>query len=754
MSGYYRFNKTPGTRPVESNVEKYKFLLSDELADRLYKFKEGSIRKVDLFLPAIHCSSCIWLLENLYKVRSGILNSEVNFIRKRCSITFDVDQVTLLELAELLDKIGYPAHFEAADEAAPGTNYKLYTRLAVAGFAFGNIMLMSFPEYLSTDDSFAKDFRPFFSYFILALSIPVLLYSLRDYLVSAYKALRIGTLNLDVPIAMGILSLYGRSLWDIVNGVGPGYMDSFAGFAFLLLIGKWFQDKTYEALSFERDYKSYFPMAVTKINGQKREIIPIERIAKDDLLYIRNEEIIPADSVIISGNAHIDYSFVTGEARPIPKVKGDAVYAGGKQLGGAIQVRVLKAVDQGHLTGLWNQKVFNKEAQNNLTHWTESLSFYFILIVLVTAVLSSIAWLWIDATQIFNVLVSVLIVACPCALALAIPFTFGNVIRIAGWHKMYIKNTDVVEQLGKVTDIVFDKTGTITYNKRSEVQWVGSPLSENERNVICSLVHNSMHPLSMAIYETLYSSHTQAFPIEEFNEIAGLGIQGKYGDNIFKIGASAWLGNDVDREDDHLTTRVYVSKNNTILGYFQMANAYREGFIKSAPELGHNYTVHLLSGDNDGEKTKLLQWFKDERKMHFNISPQGKLEYIKKLKENGKVVMMLGDGLNDSGALKESNVGVVVSENVHNFSPASDIILSSSELKRLPQFLNLGKYGIRVLIWSYVFSFLYNIIGLFFAITNHLTPLVAAILMPLSSISVVVFTTISLWLYKRMHFDK
>ena len=464
LGQFYTIEQTPGARPDKRDANKFLFLESEEVCDELLDFKDGDRARVTLFLPAIHCASCVWLLENLHSVDGRVLSSEVNFIKKEAYITFNPNQIALKELAELLDKVGYPPRFGGSrrQQKAGKTDRSLLKKLAVAGFCFGNIMLMSFPEYLNPDESFVVGYRTFFSVAILLLSLPVLLYSASDYLRSAYTSIRVGTMNLDIPIALGILVLYTRSCYDIVAGLGPGYMDSFAGFVFFLLVGKWFQSKTYHYLSFERDYGSYLPMAVTVVREEVSEVVPIHRLEAGDVLLIHNNEILPADVELLSDQARIDYSFVTGESRPTVKKKGEQIYAGGRQKGANIEVSVRKRVDQSYLTQLWNQQVFDKPPTDTIKNLTDKLSRVFIWVVLGVALISAIIW-WIeDAAMIPNVVTAVLIVACPCALALSFPFTFGNAIRAMGKRKLFLRNADVVEEMNRVTDIVFDKTGTLT----------------------------------------------------------------------------------------------------------------------------------------------------------------------------------------------------------------------------------------------------------------------------------------------------
>ena len=751
MDQFYDLESTPGTKNHTQNANQYKYLDIDEIAKPLFDFIDGDTRVVRMFLPAIHCTSCIWLLENLNKLNKGVISSQVNFLKKEALITFNVSDLSLRELAVLIDKVGYAVKFDSENQKKV-SNKNVYLKLGLTFFCFGNIMLFSFPEYLNPDATFLASYRQFFTVLIFVFSIPVIFYSAKDYLVSAFKVIRNKVVNLDVPISLGIVTLYLKSAYDIFSGNGPGYMDSFAGFILFLLVGKWFQDKTYQALSFDRDYKSYFPLAITQLLNGEEIVKPVKDVEKGDRLLIKNDEIIPTDAVIINGKASIDYSFVTGESKHISKKVGDQVYAGGKQVGNSIEIEVVNTLNQSYLTQLWNQSVFKKEDNNNLENINTKLSHYFILIVLGISLIAGIVWGIVAPEHIFNVIVSVLIVACPCALALSIPFTFGNAMRVAGENKLYLKNTDVIEKLGKVTDIVFDKTGTLTFQNQASIKFVGKELHTNEEELILSLVRNSTHPLSRILYDYLKEKVDFSDGITNYNEVAGKGVSAEINGIEVYVGSQEWVGN--TEKVNQQSTRIYIKIGVVQKGFYEIENKYRNGFEKTIERLNKNYNLHVLSGDNDNEKNNLMGYFKEGSNLYFNQKPIDKLNYIKSLKGKHNTIMMVGDGLNDAGALKQSDVGIVISEDVYNFTPACDGILDANMFTKIPNFLQFGKYSLSVLKVSYVISLLYNLIGLSFAISNQLSPLVAAILMPLSSISVVLIATLLIRFYGNRHFKK
>ncbi len=319
LDSFYSIENNAGTRPVNSEDRRFAFLDVPKIRAKHIEFEDENSIRLTLFLPQIHCSSCIYLLENIHKLEPKIKSCQVNFAKREAYFILDSDFL-ISNLAELLSSIGYIPNFGNRSDSSKKQNYKYLYKLGVAGFAFGSIMLWSVPEHLGIEND-NSGFMTLTSYLTLFISIPVLFYSANEYLISAYKAIKHKSLNLDVPISIGIIALYGQSTYSIISGNGSGYMDSFSGFIFFLLIGKWFQSKTYQSLSFDRDYTSYFPVAVAKIKDSMEEIVEIEDIAVGDTISLRNQEVIPCDSYLASDEINIDYSFVTGESNPIKIIK-------------------------------------------------------------------------------------------------------------------------------------------------------------------------------------------------------------------------------------------------------------------------------------------------------------------------------------------------------------------------------------------------------------------------------------------------
>ncbi|MGB3585792.1 MAG: heavy metal translocating P-type ATPase metal-binding domain-containing protein [Tunicatimonas sp.] len=740
LDSYYTLENTPGASQKKSSAStQWASLDLPEVQTSLIDFQEGEISRVTLFLPTIHCSACIWLLERLPQFNANIVQARVHFLKKEVNITFRHSSLSLRSLVELLQSVGYTPDISLATSAKPKPNKRnnLILKIAIAGFCFGNVMLLSLPDYLDADFSLSPTYRTFFSYLTLLLSLPVFFYSASSYFSGAIKGLRHRLLTLDVPIVLGLLTLFGRSSYEVFTQTGTGYFDSLTGLVFFLLIGKWYQNKTYQALSYDRDYASYFPIAVTRLVNQQEVTTPLKDIQVGDQLLIRHQELIPADAILLRGEARIDYSFVTGESEPVEKVSGDYLYAGGKQQGGPLTVELRKPVANSYLTDLWNQDVFTQPLKGSLSPLANRVGQYFTWVILAISVATAAYWYGQDSSMIVKAVTSVLIVACPCALALSIPFTFGHAQRLLGKHGLYLKNTETLERLASIDHIVFDKTGTITQAQPSEIPFVGEPLSTEEQSWVRTIARTSTHPLSQAIYRSL-PDHLPLLPITHFHEQAGQGITAKVEGVEIRIGSAAWVGN--SSQTDTNVTQVYIRIGDQIRGYYRFANHYRPGFTSLMQQLRHKYTTHLLSGDQDRERANLAPYFQE---LHFQQSPMNKLEYLKTLEEDGKHPLMVGDGLNDAGALKQSHVGIAVADNVYQFSPACDAILEANQLLHLGSFLRFSRVSMRIVKWAFVLSFLYNLVGLSFAISGLLTPLIAAVLMPLSSVTVVGFITLA-----------
>jgi len=740
LGKYYEMDAFPGLNLNKSREnDRFAFLDNPEIAGSLIQFKEGDVFKVGLQIPSIHCSSCIWLLEHLHQIHPAIRWSRVDFMKKEISISADPEKMSLRQLVELLADIGYEPDLSlerAEKKQNSNEQQRLIKQIALAGFCFGNIMMFSFPEYFgfgnTTEDA---RFSALFKGLNMLLAVPALIYSGRDYLISAWKAVKKGVVHINIPLALGMLALFGRSSYEIMSGVGAGYMDSLTGLIFFLLVGKWFQEYTYGHIRFERDYKSYFPLAVSLVEGDGLSSRMVSQLQKGDRMYVRSGEIIPADAILLSGDAQIDYSFVTGESAPVSKSLGELVYGGGRQIGGAIEAEVVRDVNQGHLTKLWNSGMVS-ENEGRVKSFSDTVSRYFTWGLLLIAILSFAAWAFYDLSKAFFVFTSVLIVACPCALALSSPFALGNMMRILGKNGFYLKNSQALEGMAHINHIVFDKTGTLSMSNSFGTTYEGKALDEDVKAILFAGSRQSKHPYSRAVAEW---SRSAQMPSVDFEEQLGKGIVIRAAEHEIKLGSAEWLG----VHSDHREKGVHLKVDGEYFGFFSLSPRFRAHSKETLNSLGMKHEMSLVSGDDASELPQVQTLYPAFADLQFKASPEDKMNSIRALQAEGKQVMMMGDGLNDSGALMQADLGVVITEDVNNFTPAAKAILHAEQFEKLPVYFKLSKQTLNIIHISFGISLAYNIVGLSWAVSGNLSPVFAAILMPLSSISVVLFNTMA-----------
>ncbi len=758
MEEFYRLGVASGVRgrADAGGEDAFRYLDEPSVRARIVHYSDERVTRVSFRVPAIHCIACVWLLENLFRLRPGIGCSKVNFLRREVSVTFETGKVRLGEVVALMASLGYEPDLRSSDLDAAGPDplpRRLLLQLGVAGFVFGNTMLFSIASYLGLDSLSGPAFRSLVGVISLVLSVPVVVFCAADYWKAAWRGVRSRVAVIEIPIAAGIAALFLQSVFEVVTRRGEGYFDSLAGLLFFLLCGKLFQRKTYARLAFDRDYRSFFPLAVTRLHDGSGERVALSGIAVGDRLLIRHGELVPADSKLIGGAALIDYSFVTGESQPVPRACGEVLYAGGRQAGGAIEVETIKPVSRSYLTSLWNQDGYRKESAEGVDRITNAYSRRFTWIVLVIACASAAYWMLAgDTPRGVKAFVSVLIVACPCALALAAPFTLGAAQRVLGAVGVYLKNPFVLEALARVDTVVLDKTGTLTSAQDAVLRWNGEALDPGERWLLAAVARQSAHPLSARIAGEEARGWSVA-EVKDFLETPGAGISGTVEGVPVLLGSAAWLqgrGIGMSAPRDLVGGVVHVAIRGVYKGFYALEARLRPGVAELPAALTPGFQLAMLSGDNEREAARFQALFGGRAELRFEQSPADKRDYVRDLRSKGRTVLMAGDGLNDVGALREADAGIAVAEEVGAFSPASDVILAAGMVARLADILRFSSASVRLVRAGFLVSGAYNVAGVAIAASGELSPVVCAVLMPLSSVTVVAFGSLGAqWLGRR-----
>ena len=756
LDAFYTCDVQPGlSQKVVEQRDPARFAALDdpEVSARLIDFNDGHLARVTLSIPAIHCGSCIWLLEQLWRFDSGVARSEVDLVRRAVRVEFQPRVTSLRRIVEQLAALGYEPALTPGDGRTdvPSTTRRLYLQLGVAGFAFGNIMLFSIPRY-ANGAPLDGGFQRLFDVLNVLFALPVLLFSASDYFRRAWHAVRTRTMALDVPVALGLVALFARSVVDIWSGRGEGFLDSFAGLVFFLLIGRLFQQKVFERVAFDRTFRSFLPLAVQVQGAAGVVVTPIDRLRPGDRIVLRPREVVPADALLLDDAALIDYAFLTGEQTPVPARSGDTIRAGGRVVDRGIRLRVLREVSHSQIAGFWNHQIFHEPKRYALIDLTARFGVWFTVGAVALAAAGAIAW-WPDAAASVNVATAVLIIACPCALTLAAPITLGTAMGQLGIRGLYLKHPAVALDLSRIDTIAFDKTGTLTQSDGpAEVTHDG--LSSRALMLIRCLAAESVHPTSRVIAAQIDASgalHLKAtdLPRAHFvREVVGEGICGTVEGELVAIGTASFVEAETGRRIAGPADVTYAAAHEEC-GWIKVTVEGRAGMQNTAHALATRYELHLLSGDHSAERERWESSFGG--RMHFRQSPEDKLAFVRDLKAQGRHVLMVGDGLNDAGALAAANVGIAVSDDTACVAPACDAVIDGQRLATLPEFLAYAQRARHVIVACFVVSMLYNVVGVSLALSGLLTPLVAAIFMPVSSLTITGMSAgLMRWFARRM----
>lgn len=745
LLGFYEIPENNVPSLNEKPAADYSYTDSEWFKSMFVRAATDGSWSITVKLPDIHCAACVWLLEKLPEMIHGVTGSRINYLRKQLTVSARAE-VSVSSVLQLVADLGYPPDFSRESKATQKlTAYdkSLLRRMALAAFGFGNAMLFSLPEYFSShlEASFSKTFIVLNS----LLATIVLFYSAGEFFQSAWRALKQKQIVIDLPISIGIAAMFIRSASDILLGTSAGYFDTFTGLIFFLLIGRFVQSRSYAWLNFERDNLLFLPLAV-RVEGPTGEVFKsVQDLRPGDSLRLLAGEISPARCRVVSDEAAADYAFITGESVPVSLHSGDTFEAGGKVVGQSVRLIVSESVDQAQLNRIWenapneNEEIFSRPAGG----FAERILPWFTFTVVTIATAALVYWLPRDSATAWNAFSAVLVITCPCALAMAKPFSFFTVQGALARKGLFLKSASVVEKFFNLKHIVFDKTGTLTAPGKFDIEFEGGygDLGEDDRAGLAALAGESSHPLSRAVGAFL-GAGVHALPAQ-FTERPGLGLSGLVAGERYLLGSAAWLmANKImvaDAPQSGFSSVVCAAKGSAYLGRFLIRNQMRTGLDTTLSRFPARYDLALLSGDADAERERFAVAFAGAAKpvrFQFNARPDDKARVIRELRQSGPV-LMVGDGLNDASALAAADIGMALTEDNSHFSPASDAVLSAAAFTRLPGLVAQARLARGTLIAAYSVSFAYNAIGISVAVAGQLTPLFCAILMPLSSLSVI-----------------
>ncbi len=710
-------------------------------------------REIHLLVEGIHCAACVWLIERAMEQTPGVLNAQVNLAGKRLIVRWDNEQIKLSAIINRLGQIGYaavPYDPEVAEGKLQQQNRALLFRMAFAGFTMMNLLWVSVALYSGADQS---EFRQLFHWVGFALATPTLLYSGYPFFRSAWTGLKQLHLTMDLPIALGASVTYLYSVYITVwqPQVGEVYYDTVVNFLFVILVGRYLEAiSKRQAVSSTQRLLDLQPRGATVFRDNEAVLLPIRAIKPGDHVLVKPGDRVPVDGKIIDGRSAVDESMLSGEAIPVGKSIDDHVAAGTLNLDSALTIKV-----QGTLRNTSLGRIIRlvEEAQASrapIQCVADRIVPWFVATTLVLASVTFIYWLGTDFEIALMAATAVLIITCPCAFGLATPMAIASASGLGARHGILVKNGAVLETLSHIDHFVFDKTGTLTEGHMQIEKIITTPgTKENDLLALVAAVEKfSEHSIARAIVSAA-KIRAIALPVANGVESRpGCGIKGMVNNHHVLIGTSAWLNqHQVQRNTDLKqqtvnyetlgTTCVHVAIDGIEKALIAIADTLRPDAKTLIDSLrANNIRMTLLSGDRQRVVDAIAEQLGG---MHTiaEVLPQDKDQVIRELQQNGAKVAMVGDGINDAPALIRADVGIALGSGTEVSGESADIVLMSNELDKVRLATQLSQRTLGTIRQNIGISITYNIIMVPLAMAALITPLVAAISMPVSSLLVI-----------------
>jgi Cu2+-exporting ATPase len=708
-------------------------------------------RETDLLLQGITCAACVWLNERHVARLPGVLAIEVNYTNHRARVRWDPERIQLSQILTAIGAIGYrafPAPNLSTEAARKREDRALLWRLFVAGFGMMQVMMYALPAYLAEDGAMSADIAQLMRLAGLVLTVPVVFFACGPFFRGAWRDLRLRRLGMDVPIALGVGAAFAASVYATLAGVGAVYFDSIAMFAFLLLCGRYLEQRARHKAAISLEYLDRaLPLAAHRLlrypASRDTEEVAAVSLQPSDLVLVRPGEVIPADGVLIDGETETDEAILTGESRPAVKRAGAQLAAGTVNRLSPAVVRVEQA---GEATRASHIRRLTERAWGQRPHLAEvadRVAGCFVAGVLALAGATALYWTANDATRALWITVAVLVVTCPCALSLATPtalaISVGNLAR----RGVIATRGHVIETLSRVTHVVFDKTGTLTQGRLTlaGVELLAESTRLQVLALAAALEQGSEHPIASAIRATEAQDATGALAAAAIRTIAGAGVEGRIDRVTYRFGTasfvSALTGTPAPERDLGAATPVWLGSERGWLALFGFADALRAEAVQVIEVLqAAGKQVVILSGDEPAAVSAVAACV-GVTDAEGGLSPEGKYRRVRRLQEQGAVVAMVGDGVNDAPVLAQAQLSIAMGSGAVLAQAHSDLVLLDGRLGRLLEAFAVSARTMRVVRQNLFWAVAYNVIALPLAVGGYVTPWLAGLGMAMSSLLVV-----------------
>lgn len=711
----------------------------------------GARREARLLVEGIHCAACAWLIEHAVNNTDGSVAVEVNLAKRSLKVIWDDSRIQLSDIIKTLARIGYaatPYTPRKAEESAKRLQRQALFRLGLAGFAAMNMMWISIALWTGAAGG---EYRDFFRYVELGLAIPVFLYSGWPFLRGAYAALRSARLNMDVPIVTGASAVFIYSAYITLfhRASGEVYFDTLVTFIFVILTGRYLETASKgKAVDATGRMLELQPKAATLWRDGKGEMVSVRAVRLGDCVLVRPGERMPVDGTVMVGGGEVDESIITGEAHPVFKAVGSAVTAGTMNLSGAMTVRMDKTLTDTTLAHIVRLMEDAQASKAPIQRIADGIVPYFVAGTLMMAALTFILWYGHGLETALLTATSVLIITCPCALGLATPMAVTIASGVAARRGILIKNGGALETLAGVDHYVFDKTGALTEGRMEVTRVVPcNGFSHHDLLQKAAAVETlSEHNIARAIVRRACADGVEqgVAAVEGFHTAAGWGVGGSVAGVEVLLGNAAMLrhkGVAVGGEAEHgAATTVYCAVGGHYAGLFEVSDALRSDARETVETLrNEGITLLLLTGDTK-EVADTVAGAVGGMRVLSGMKPEDKYATIDGLRKQGSIVAMVGDGVNDAPALVHANVGIAVGGAADVSIESADIVLVGNRLSKLITAVKISRSTIKVVKQNLKISLAYNTIMIPLAMMGFVTPVLAALAMPLSSLLVIANT--------------
>ncbi len=749
LSGYYAYQERGPAAKARAPQRWRKYQELDDPGFLAQHCRAEAPRNlaVELVLEGVHCSACVWLVERVGRVVPGVVSSRLDMSRNVVGLTWDSQTTTLSAIARGLDSLGYPPHplGESREGAARAADRELLLRLGIAGAAAGNVMLMAFALYSGAFSGMEAVYQSLFRWASFAIATPTVFWAGAVFLRGGWAALRTRTPHMDLPVSIGILAGYVGGTVSTLRGHGEIYFDSLCTLIFLLLVGRYLQQSHHRRSTNQSELLlALAPQTARVVEGDVEREVPASGVAVAATVRVGTGERIPVDGLVLHGSASVDTSLLTGEPMPVEVTLADRVYAGTSCQSGELWLRVESAGAATRLGRLMASVEANQRERAPIVRLADRVAGYFVIGILAVAAFTLLLWLCLDPRLAIDHTVALLVVTCPCALGMATPLAVSVALGRAANTGILFKGGEFMEELARPGVMVFDKTGTLTLGQPDLVAWFGDAAWQAPLRAVEAL---SSHPLARSVQRAFPEN---ALVVEELEELAQGGISARVAGERLLVGSPALVSAELGRlpawAERLVKTHAEAGHTPVVLSAGGMVRAVAAFGDVVRPEARENlqrlrqlgFRFEILSGDHQSVvDTVAHELGVAAGSARGGQSPEAKLARIAELRARGERVVMVGDGVNDAAAMAAATVGIAIHGGAETCLRAADVFATRGGLAPVTEAVRGSRRALAAIRRGIAISLAYNTVGIGLAVAGLLSPLLAAIMMPLSSISVV-----------------